>query len=281
MDFYYLKKKYQDYIKPFCCERAMFDKNGMNRAYIGVVFQNQNGMSYFAPITSASKKYLAQQEDIYAFKKTRGGINLNLMLPVPQAALVRINVGSLREKYKMLLQTEWREIKQPLVQKEIKTKAMGVYEKVLKTPESNLAKRSNNFKLLEQKCREWEMARGQEPSASATTPDIKKDANTALLLKLKQVKSEQADPSSILNQMLYADEGMSYKIGAYSPKGKGHVVFTDVNRNVYLGVHFPPDGMKLGAYPKSKYVKMIGEGATGFKKACDQLNKLTSKFVLD
>ena len=82
-------------------------------------------------------------------------INLNNMFPVPDGvySLKNPNTES-NEQYKTLLNNEFRIIKQKTDQ--IINNAKAVYNhKITNDGKSKLSQRCNDFKLLEEKSREW------------------------------------------------------------------------------------------------------------------------------
>ena len=70
------------------------DGEKSNRPLVGIVL-NINGFSYYAPLTSPKLKHLTMKNQI-DFLKIDGGnlgaINLNNMIPVPNSALIKVDM---------------------------------------------------------------------------------------------------------------------------------------------------------------------------------------------
>lgn len=82
-------------------------------------------------------------------------INLNNMIPIPQSQIVEIDINKEKDSsYRYLLQAESREINRQ--KNGIRKNAEIVYShKKLNGNMTALAKRTNDFKLLEKLCREY------------------------------------------------------------------------------------------------------------------------------
>lgn len=82
-------------------------------------------------------------------------INLNNMIPVPDGQYVLVDVNGTKDPhYKYLLQAESREINRQ--RNRIFKNALIVYNHKLRNRNvTSLAKRTNDFKLLEQKCKQY------------------------------------------------------------------------------------------------------------------------------
>ena len=126
-----------------------------NRKYIGVVFEIK-GMKYFAPLSSFKDKHKKMKESIDFIKiKDYAVINLNNMIPVPDSQIVDIDINKEKEpSYRYLLQAESREISRQ--KNRIRKSAEIVYSRKKHNDNSTaLAKRTNNFELLEKLCKEY------------------------------------------------------------------------------------------------------------------------------
>ncbi len=110
MKFYHIKNSYINFLRQYD-DRVLYNKDE-TRPYIGIVFEI-NGIKYYAPLASPKNKHLYMKNGL-DFRKIDSGklgaINLNNMLPVPDSALMMINIPAITdEKYKRLLneQYEW------------------------------------------------------------------------------------------------------------------------------------------------------------------------------
>lgn len=82
-------------------------------------------------------------------------ININNMIPVPKEQLIELDINAEKDShYKFLLQAESREINRQ--KNRIRKNAEIVYKHKKRNSDSTpLAKRTNDFDLLEKKCREY------------------------------------------------------------------------------------------------------------------------------
>ena len=84
-------------------------------------------------------------------------ININNMIPVPKEQLIELDINAEKDPhYKFLLQAESREINKQ--KNRIRKNAEIVYNHKKQNRNSTpLAKRTNDFELLEKKCEEYYM----------------------------------------------------------------------------------------------------------------------------
>ena len=125
------------------------------RKYIGVLL-TVNGMNYFAPLSSYKQKHTHMQETPDFIKiKNYAVINLNNMFPVPDGLATYVDISKERNpKYKSLLLAEYRIIK--AMQDKIRKNAQLVYKHKVENGNSTaLAKRCNDFQLLETICKQY------------------------------------------------------------------------------------------------------------------------------
>lgn len=154
---YEIAHDYIDYLHPFAPHLFENKQPGQNneRKYIGVVLQ-VNGMNYFAPLSSAKPKHKYMKEGLDFIKvKNYAVINLNNMFPVPSSVYTLVIFSNEKDfKYRDLLRAEYRFIK--MIQEKICKNAKLLYNHKLRNGNSTpLAKRCNDFLLLEKKCREY------------------------------------------------------------------------------------------------------------------------------
>ena len=152
---YRVKSKYVKYLSMYQEHIFAQDAEKDNRKYIGVVFEIK-GMKYFAPLSSFKDKHKKMKESIDFIKiKDYAVINLNNMIPVPDSQIVDIDINKEKEpSYRYLLQAESREISRQ--KNRIRKNAEIVYNHKKHNDNSTaLAKRTNNFEMLEKLCKEY------------------------------------------------------------------------------------------------------------------------------
>lgn len=157
LKFYQIDNKYIDYLLPHAPHLFRNKKAGQHneRKYIGIILQ-VNGLDYFAPLSSFKPKHSKMPEMIDFIKiKKYAVINLNNMFPVPQTACSYVDISKERDlHYRALLTSEYRYIKS--IQEKIRKNALNIYKhKVDNGNSTGLAKRCNDFLLLERLCTEY------------------------------------------------------------------------------------------------------------------------------
>lgn len=113
-------------------------------------------MKYFAPLSSYKPKRNKMKNGLDFIKiGNYAVININNMFPVPDSEYTYVDIKEIKnEQYRKLLMTEYRIIKK--LQDKIKKNARELYKhKKEKGMTTTLAKRCNDFILLEEKCREY------------------------------------------------------------------------------------------------------------------------------
>ena len=134
-------------------EQEVFVLDKSNRKYIGIVMEI-NGMKYFAPLSSYKDKHKKMRETIDFIKiKNYAVINLNNMIPVPSDQIIELDINKEKDlSYKYLLQAESREANRQ--KNRIRKNAEIVYShKIHNSNMTALAKRTNDFKILEKICK--------------------------------------------------------------------------------------------------------------------------------
>ena len=155
--FYEVEENYINFLSKFSEHLFHNAKTTQNhsRKYIGILFEI-NDFKYFAPLSSFKPKHKRLSETVDFVKiGDMAVINLNNIFPVPDGvySLKNPNTES-NEQYKTLLNNEFRIIKQKTDQ--IINNAKAVYNhKITNDGKSKLSQRCNDFKLLEEKSREW------------------------------------------------------------------------------------------------------------------------------
>lgn len=155
--FYEVNDSYIEYCRNFDC-KVPDNKIGSRkhaRKFIGIVLEIGN-YKYFAPLSSYKPKHNTMSEgvDFIKIKDNDGGyavINLNNMIPVPDDAIIEIDIDNEPDfKYRNLL------LKQFLICKSKKDvilrKANKLYEIVTVNKTQRFVMRCCDFKLLESKC---------------------------------------------------------------------------------------------------------------------------------
>lgn len=124
------------------------------RKYIGVLLRVKDS-DYFAPLSSFKEKHIHMPETLDFIKiGRRAVININCMFPAPADVLRYVDISSVPDyKYRSLLQIEYRFIRKN--QDRIRKNAAEVYRQKTLHPETKLAKRCNDFALLETLCTEY------------------------------------------------------------------------------------------------------------------------------
>ena len=154
---YEVDPRYIDYLSAYAPHlfhnRAAGQSN--ERKYIGVIL-TVNNMDYFAPLSSYKSKHARMQEAVDFIKiKSYAVININNMFPVPDGLAMYVDISKVRDlKYKSLLLAEYRAIK--AMQEKIRKNAQIVYKHKLEHGNTTaLAKRCNDFPLLEKACKQY------------------------------------------------------------------------------------------------------------------------------
>ena len=116
MRFYHIRDSYIDFLRKY--DTKVSKNKPESRPYVGVVLQIDD-IKYYAPFTSPKEKHLKMKNG-KDFRKIHGGeygaINFNNMIPVPDKALLELDIDNEPdEKYRRLLQNQYRAIQKDLV----------------------------------------------------------------------------------------------------------------------------------------------------------------------
>ena len=137
-----------------------YDKKKL-RPFVGVLLEVNNCM-YFAPLSSPKPKHLKLKAKIDFLKIDHGklgAINFNNMLPVTENNITKIDLRKKgltisEQKYIKLLQEQILWLNRNKVK--LYERSQKLYNKYInKTLSPNIKKRCCNFKLLEEKCLEY------------------------------------------------------------------------------------------------------------------------------
>ena len=131
------------------------------RPFVGVLFRIDNLM-YFAPLSSPKPKHLKLKTKLDFLKIDNGklgAINFNNMLPVTQDNIIKLDLNKecltkSEEKYTKLLKEQIYWLNRN--KEKLYGRAKKLYNKYIDdTLDSSIAKRCCDFKLLEEKCNEY------------------------------------------------------------------------------------------------------------------------------
>ncbi len=152
---YGIKDAYIKYLSQYQEHLFLHDGGSFGRKYIGVILEI-NGLSYFAPLSSFKPKHKKMKEGVDFIKiKDYAVININNMIPVPRGQIVELDINAEKDPhYRFLLQAENREINRQ--RNRIRKNAEIVYNHKKRNGDlTPLAKRTNNFEVLERKSKEF------------------------------------------------------------------------------------------------------------------------------
>ncbi|SHH58264.1 type III toxin-antitoxin system ToxN/AbiQ family toxin [Sporanaerobacter acetigenes] len=151
--FYEVSNQYINYLKLFESKipNINYDKN--NKFVCGVVL-SVDGFDYFAPISSFSK----QQKTNILIKNSNGetisSIRFSFMIPIPKNEIKIKNFSKEEYKYRRLLLEEWQYCNS--IKDKIISKANYIYKRYNSGYDKTLIKNCCDFKLLEEKCLEYQ-----------------------------------------------------------------------------------------------------------------------------
>ena len=156
-----LDKDYCNYLRKFD-NKVPYNYNEKElRPFVGVLF-TINKCMYFAPLSSPKPKHLKMKNKVDFLKIDNGklgAINFNNMLPVTKNNIIELDLNKecltkTEQKYTKLLKEQIYWLNRN--NEKIYEKSKKLYEKYLsKTLNSSIAIRCCNFKLLEEKCIEY------------------------------------------------------------------------------------------------------------------------------
>ena len=152
---YEINPEYIKYLAQYQEHIFISDGNKASRKYIGIVLQI-NGMNYFAPLSSFKPKHKKMKESVDFIKiRDYAVININNMVPVPEGEYHLVDVNGTKDmQYRYLMQAESREINRQ--RNRIIKNADIVYKHKLRNGDTTpLARRTNDFKELEKRCKQY------------------------------------------------------------------------------------------------------------------------------
>lgn len=156
LDIYEINDDYISYVESLD-NRVAYSKKGnrtFKRKYVGIVLQI-NDCDYFVGLSSFKPKHRNMKESLDFIKVGKFAvINLNNMIPVPSTEVTLITINNIQDiKYKKLLMKEYQIIKK--MESNIQKKAERLYKHRIKFDNTPLSKRCCDFKLLEEKMKEY------------------------------------------------------------------------------------------------------------------------------
>ena len=154
---YEVNPLYIDFLIPYAPQLFQNKQPGQHneRKYIGIVLI-VNGMDYFAPLSCFKAKHEKMKNGLDFIKiGNYAVINLNNMFPVPNGEYTYVDIPMVKDsQYRKLLMSEYRIIRK-LQDKIIKNAAEVYKHKIRKGNTTALAKRCNDFSLLEDKSKRF------------------------------------------------------------------------------------------------------------------------------
>ena len=156
-----LNTDYCNYLRQFDSKVPYNYKEKELRPFVGVLFYVDEFM-YYAPLSSPKPKHLKLKPKIDFLKIDNGklgAINFNNMLPVTKNNIVKLDLSvkeltKKEEKYNKLLKEQLYWLNRN--SDKLFSRSKKLYEKYLNgTLDISIAKRCCNFKLLEEKCEEY------------------------------------------------------------------------------------------------------------------------------
>lgn len=160
LSLYEIEDNYIEYLRGFD-NKVLSSKAGYRkytRKYVGILFNNKS-MKYFIPLSSYKPETYDHMYESLSFKKIgdMAVLRINNMIPIIDSVVHRIDFKQEKdEKYKVLLQNEYRIIKSR--EREIRRDARIVYFYRLKEENKgkSLYKICCDFKMLEEKAKMYE-----------------------------------------------------------------------------------------------------------------------------
>jgi protein AbiQ len=154
MKFYNIEDDYILFLRNY--DTKVAENKKVSRPYIGIVLEI-NGIKYYAPLTSPKPKHknMKNGKDFRKISQGQyGAINFNNMIPVPDSALLIIDIENEPDpKYRRLLQNQYKAIKAD--RKSIEKTAENLRNLILTEEEKlgsydmKIKARCCNLKLLE------------------------------------------------------------------------------------------------------------------------------------
>lgn len=212
LKFYDIDKDYVDYLQSE--ERKVrgftrvpnmrYDTNREQKFLCGIVLEI-NQMAYYVPVTSYKKK---QNDNIIIEipedkNPIKGSLRFNYMIPVPKQFVSLKNFNKEKPQQVLLIKKEYNFVRKN--EDKILKKALSTYNKVIKGKNHFLIKNSCDFKLLEEKCREYIRTQSKE-NAEINSSSLASSAAPSDDENFKKLKSHFCDAMNINENNLSSAE---------------------------------------------------------------------------
>ncbi|MBQ9659133.1 MAG: type III toxin-antitoxin system ToxN/AbiQ family toxin [Clostridia bacterium] len=168
LKWYVVDKEYVSYLKKFDNKVENINYTERLKPYIGILI-TINEINYYVPISSVKEKHYQMNEDMDFIKimendRILGVLNLNNMIPIDNEN-VRILKYKEIDEYRKFKNDKEKHLYISFLSFElglindkidkIKSNAVELYNEKINRPNSKISKRCCDFKLLEEKCREY------------------------------------------------------------------------------------------------------------------------------
>ena len=175
LKWYIADKEYINYLKKFDDKVENINYKDRLKPYLGILI-NINNMNYYVPISSAKEKHYKMNENIDFIKimkqeRLLGVLNLNNMVPIADEH-IRILKYKEIDKYRKFKNNNERDLYISFINLElklindkiekIKASAIKLYTEKIARPSSKISRRCCDFKLLENKCKEYKKEKKYE-----------------------------------------------------------------------------------------------------------------------
>lgn len=162
LKFYEVDNNYIQYLKKFEPKIPNFNYKNNNKFVCGIVLKI-NKCNYYVPVSS-NKIIFKSSLPIYDKSKITSTLKFSFMFPIPNSCCSVKNFNAVNMPYKRLLQKELKYCNS--IRDDIRQKAKDIYDTVINKESYIMVKNCCDFKLLEQKCIEYEQNRAQKQNQS-------------------------------------------------------------------------------------------------------------------
>lgn len=169
MDWFVADKNYVEYLHNYDYKVGRVDYGDKLKLHVGILLEI-NHSKFYVPVSSPKEKHMHMKNSLDFHKIEDDNnhlyavININNMIPIPDQCITRLKYNEI-ERFRIFHTEKEKTNYIYLLQKEkaiidkldltLQNKANKLYCKVAQNPDSNLAKRCCNFKLLEAKAKEY------------------------------------------------------------------------------------------------------------------------------
>lgn len=178
MNWYIVDKEYIKYLIQFDSRVGYVEYGEKLKLHVGILL-TVNRYNYYVPISSAKPKHqkMSNSLDFQKLIDNETGflyavLNLNNMIPVPGFCVTQLKYDQV-EQFRRFTSEKEKNDYIYLLQKEknifdgmeasLYGKAEKLYKKCIRMPDSSLASRCCDFKLLEEKCDDYSICRPLSP----------------------------------------------------------------------------------------------------------------------